>query len=99
MFPFFDRSSLIYDAYGMYGGMVAYGSLTLTERSPALAFNEPISVAEAQSYLKIPFTIADADLEALISAARFQAEILQGRDLVRKQWDLHRDYWPASYRI
>jgi uncharacterized phiE125 gp8 family phage protein len=30
-----------------------------------------------------------------ISAARLQAEILQGRDLVSKQFDLTFDYWPG----
>jgi len=29
----------------------------------------------------------------LITGAREQAEILQGRDLIRKQWDLSIDYW------
>jgi uncharacterized phiE125 gp8 family phage protein len=37
-------------------------------------------------------------LTSLIVAAREQAEILQGRDLIRKQFDLCLDYW-FNYRI
>ena len=39
----------------------------------------------------------DLELESYITAARGQAEIMQGRDLVRKQWDLVFDYWPSYY--
>lgn len=99
MFPLFNGASA-FDPYGMYGSVESYGTLNLTEASPAQIFEEPVTVEEARSYLKIPVTGDDPDILALLSAARVQAEILQGRDLVRKQWDFHRDYWPNwPYRI
>jgi uncharacterized phiE125 gp8 family phage protein len=92
-----------YGNLGLYGALVAYGSLNLTDTSPQQTFIEPITVGEMQSYLKVPerspVDQGEIDfLTALISAAREQAEILQGADLVQKQWDLNLDYWP-SYRI
>lgn len=89
--------------YGPFGSLATYGSLSLTESSPAQLFTEPIEIEEIQSYLKIPYrdpadTAEDDTLRAFITAAREQAEILQGRDLVRKQWDLSHDYWPG-FRI
>ena len=88
---------------GGYGSFGAYGSLNLTETSPQQSWTEPLSLDEVKSYLKVPFrspvdTDEDAELEQLITAAREQAEILQSRDLVQKQWDLAYDYWP-SYRV
>jgi uncharacterized phiE125 gp8 family phage protein len=83
----------------IYDGAVAgYGSLNLTDASPPQSFVEPLTLADVKSYLKLPArspTDPDEDtgLSSLISAARGQAEILQGRDLVRKQWDLSMDYW------
>lgn len=84
--------------YGLYGALVSYGSLNLTESSPAQSFTEPLTLAEVKSYLKVPErSPADSEeddlLLSFISGAREQAEILQGRDLVRKQWDLSHDYW------
>jgi len=92
-----------YGNLGLYGALVTYGSINLTETSPQQTFVEPISLIEIKSYLKVPDRSSDEnaeddELRLLITAAREQAEILQGRDLVRKQWDLHHDYWP-SYRI
>jgi uncharacterized phiE125 gp8 family phage protein len=59
-------------------------------------------VDEMVSFLRIdPIEESDNesnDIQVMISAAREQAEILQGRDLVTKHWDLTYDYWPA-YRI
>jgi uncharacterized phiE125 gp8 family phage protein len=53
-----------------------------------------------KNYLRLDasFTMDDVMLGGMISAAREQAEILQNRDLVQKQWDLSYDYWPA-YRL
>jgi uncharacterized phiE125 gp8 family phage protein len=88
---------------GQYGALDAYGTLTLSETSPAQTFTEPLTLSEVRDYLRIP-EVSPADqaeddtLSSLITAAREQAEILQGRDLVRKQWDLNYDYWP-SYRV
>lgn len=92
-----------YGNLGLYGALVAYGSLNLTETSPPQSFIEPLSLETVKNFLKVPIvspadTAEDAELSMFITAAREQAEILQGRDLVQKQWDLHQDYWP-SYRI
>lgn len=90
----------------MYGSLISgyggrtYGSLQLTESSPVQSWAEPLSLAEVQSFLKIPArspvdSAEDALLTELIHAARETAEIFQGRDLVRKQYDLSLDYWPC----
>lgn len=77
-----------------------YGTLTLTEGDSPQEFTEPLEIDEVKSYLRLSTTFTDDDttLLTLISAAREQAEILQGRDLIRKQWDLSYDYWP-EYRV
>jgi uncharacterized phiE125 gp8 family phage protein len=73
-----------------------YGSPNLTA-SPAQSFTEPLSLEDAKSYLGLASGDGahDNDITAMLPAAREQAEILQGRDLVRKQWDLSFDYWRA----
>lgn len=76
--------------------MRTYGSLILTEASPAQSFTEPLSLAQVRKYLRLTeASPSDSDedelLNALISAARETAEIEQGRDLVEKQWDLALD--------
>lgn len=85
----------------LYSGMVPYGSLNLTDSSPAQPFTEPLSLTEVKDYLKLPAEVTDQDdaLSGMISAARNVAEILQGRDLVRKQLDLSLDYWPCRWSI
>lgn len=92
-----------YGNLGLYGALVVYGSLNLTVQSPVQSFIEPLTNAEMYSYLKIPARSPidqgeDDLITVFITAAREQAEILQGKDLVVKQWDLNHDYWP-SYRI
>lgn len=82
---------------GIFGA--TYGSMELTEASPAQSFDEPLSLPDVQSFLNLPDSMAQAQAAQLgmfISAARETAEILQGRDLVRKQWDLTLDYWPGG---
>jgi|SRR6185437_8558355 len=78
----------------------SYGTLRLTETDPPQTFTEPLDLDYVKNYLKIGTAISDDDglITAYISAAREQAEILQNRDLVIKQWDLSYDYWPA-YRL
>jgi len=78
----------------------AYGTLRLTVTDPAQTFTEPITLADVKTHLRLDASFSDDDalLAVLISAARGQAELLQNRDLVRKQWDLYYDYWPA-YRL
>jgi len=78
-----------------------HGSLNLTVSSPVQSFTEPLSLAEMKSYLNVPDrAVADSyentHIESLIQAAREQAEILQRRDLVRKQWDLSMDAFPTA---
>jgi hypothetical protein len=92
-----------YGNLGLFGALVAYGSLNLTETSPEQSFVEPLDANLVKDYLKIPLrspadSYEDAQINMFISGARNQAEILQNRDLVRKQWDLSMDYWP-SYRL
>lgn len=72
--------------------------LALTVTSPVQTFAEPLSLSEVKEYLKIsepsPIDSAfDTELNSLIQAAREQAEVFQGRDLVAKQWDLTMDYF------
>lgn len=92
-----------YGNLGLFGALVVYGTLQLTESSPAQSFEEPLTLSEVKSYLKVPERsptdqAEDDEITSLIIGARVQAEILQNRDLVVKQWDLHHDYWP-SYRV
>jgi uncharacterized phiE125 gp8 family phage protein len=90
-------------SYGSNYAFSRYGTLQLTDASPAQIFAEPLSLLEVKDYLKLPIRtpsdVAEDDtITSLITAARETAEILQGRDLVRKQWDLAFDYW-TDYRI
>jgi uncharacterized phiE125 gp8 family phage protein len=78
----------------------AYGTLRLTKTDPAQTFEELFDLDSVKDFLHVDRsnTSQDTVLQGMIFAARDQAEILQNRDLVQKQWDLHYDYWPA-YRI
>jgi uncharacterized phiE125 gp8 family phage protein len=105
MFPPYTGYGLYgtYGNLGLYGALVAYGSVELTESSPAQSFDEPLTVAEVAKFLELPQRATPDEAEAamltgLIIGAREHAEFAQGRDLVRKQFDAHFDYWP-SYRI
>lgn len=84
-----------------YGAFDSYGSLNFTEQSPAQMFTEPLTIEDVAAYLRIsaPEGTDEANLLiGFIAGAREQAEILQQKDLVRKQFDLSFDYWPG-YRI
>jgi len=91
------------DALCMYGPLVPYGSLNLTDASPPQSFTEILTLSEVKNFLVLQESspadgIDDAMLEdAFIPAAREVAEWFQGRDLIRKQWDLSFDYW--GYQI
>jgi uncharacterized phiE125 gp8 family phage protein len=92
-----------YESWGWYGGLEVFGSLNLTQSSPAQIFVEPLTVDEVLHYMRLPLSSDQDDgevnfIQSLISAAREQAEILQGRDLAVKQYDLNLDYW-VDYRI
>ncbi len=71
--------------------------LKLTVTSPPQTFTEPFGVSEAKSWNEIPDTDStrDFDLATCVTAAREVAELRQGRDLVRKQYDLHMDWIPC----
>lgn len=78
--------------------MNTYGSLNLTDSSPAQSFSEPLTLAEVKKYLNLPDRSPadeqeDAQLEGFISGARVIAEGEQGRDLIEKQWDKVLDYF------
>jgi uncharacterized phiE125 gp8 family phage protein len=87
-------------AFNLYGGDVLYGTEALTDASPAQSFEALITLDEIKGYLKIPESVVDdirdTLLETFIQAAREQAEIKQGRHIVRKQFDRVYDYWPGS---
>ena len=90
--------------FNLYGfGSVPYGSLNLTDSSPAQVFVEPITLSEIATYLKIddpaPEDSATLELRGMIAAARAQAEILQGCDLIRKSWDLTMDYFQWQIKL
>lgn len=75
--------------------------IELTLSSPPQSFSEPLTLGEIKKYLELPArspvdTAEDAMLEGFIIAAREVAEILQGRDLIEKQYDLHLDYFPCE---
>lgn len=81
--------------------MKNYGLIKLTVTSPVQTLTEPITLTEAKAYLRLPDyspadSAADALLESLISAARQQAEAMQGRPLTGAQYDLTLDCWPAG---
>lgn len=78
----------------------AYGTLRLTVTDPPQVFDLPVDLLDAKNYLRLDagFTQDDDRILGLIAAATDQAEILQNRDLVKKQWDLSYDYWP-QYRV
>ncbi len=81
-----------------YGYIAPYGTFNLTNTSPIQTWQEPLTLLQVKNFLKIPILspsdpYQDMELNGYISAARFQAEMGQGRDLVVKQWDLVMDYW------
>ena len=88
----------VYGPQGLWGWLAPNGSIALTDSSPSQTFEEPFTPEEIKAFLKIPVrSPTDPEEDALvcdlISAARVVAEYFQGRDLVRKQWDLHLDFW------
>lgn len=76
-------------------------SLKLTVTSPVQSFTEPLTLARVKAFLNLPErspadSEEDALLTAYISGARAQAEALQQRDLVVKQWDLSLNGFPGG---
>lgn len=87
--------------YSWYFPFDRFGSINLTNSSPVQTFTEPFALGELCRFLRIA-TPTDPDraneLQGFISAARAQAEILQNRDLVIKQYDMNFDYW-MNWRV
>lgn len=57
---------------------------------------EPISLADAKSYLRIEAADEDGLVTALISAARLTVEAGAGQILVNQSWRLVLDAWPSD---
>ena len=75
------------------------GVLTLTG-SP-VTYTELLTASEVKEWLRVPDpspadAAFDTEIDALIQAAREQAEYHQNRDLVPKQWDLLLDGFPGG---
>jgi uncharacterized phiE125 gp8 family phage protein len=57
---------------------------------------EPLTLAEAKTYLRIDHAAEDALISSLITAARATVEALTRRVLIDQSWRIVRDAWPAS---
>ncbi|WP_454685206.1 head-tail connector protein [Ancylobacter moscoviensis] len=57
---------------------------------------EPITLAEAKTYLRVDHDAEDALIASLITAARATVEALTRRALIDQNWRIVRDAWPAS---
>lgn len=85
--------------YGLsgFGSLAYYPTLSLTDLSPAQSFVPPVTVADMRGFMRIPSAIVDTIQDQVITdalgSAVQEAEMLQGRDLIVKQWDLSIDYW------
>jgi len=55
---------------------------------------EPITLTETKSFLRVTSSAEDADITALITAARNYAEDYQNRPLVTQTWELWLDDFP-----
>jgi uncharacterized phiE125 gp8 family phage protein len=60
---------------------------------------EPVSLDEAKSFLRIEHDADDAVIAALISAARSQIEAMTRRALMTQTWRFVCDRWPADGRF
>ena len=61
--------------------------------------SEPLSVADAKSYLRVEHEDDDAIIAALITSARHHVEALTRTGLITQTWRLVRDGWPVEGRI
>jgi uncharacterized phiE125 gp8 family phage protein len=57
---------------------------------------EPVSLADAKAFLRLDSDAEDALVTTLIAAARLHVEAVTARALVRQQWRLVLDAWPAD---
>lgn len=91
--------------YGPYATPLdAWPSLRYTDSSPPQSWTEPVTIAQAEQFLRQYYGLTvDQDqrdeVQLMIVAARAAAEIMQNKDLVRKQYDMVLDYWPAGRKI
>lgn len=84
--------------------MKPYSTISLAVTSPTQSFTEPLTLAEVKSFLGLPVRFPeelaeDATLDLFISGARRVAEVLQGRDLVVKQYELRADYFDCEIEL
>src|SRR3954447_1111859 len=63
------------------------------------AATEPLTLADAKSYLRVARSDDDAVITALIAAARSHVEAQTRRALITQTWRLIRDCWPPDGRI
>jgi uncharacterized phiE125 gp8 family phage protein len=61
--------------------------------------SEPVSLAEAKTFLRVEHDDDDDVIAALIAAARLHVEAQTRRALITQGWRLSLDAWPASGRI
>lgn len=57
---------------------------------------EPLSLAEAKTFLRVDHEAEDALIASLITSARATVEALTRRALIDQSWRLIRDAWPVS---
>ncbi len=57
---------------------------------------EPLTLAEIKTFLRIDHDLDDQELQAMIIAAREQAELHQGRECARKLLEITMDRWPRG---
>lgn len=58
--------------------------------------SEPLTLAEAKTYLRVDHEAEDALISSMIVAARATVETLTRRALIDQRWRIMRDAWPAS---
>ena len=75
-------------------GTSSMASILLTP--PAV---EPLSLAEAKTFLRLETAEEDPLIAAFISAARLHVETQTGLALVTQSWRMVLDCWPANGRI
>lgn len=57
---------------------------------------EPVSLADAKSFLKVDGTDDDFLITSLITAARVYIETGTGKILVNEEWSFFKDKWPSK---